>query len=232
MLLSQLSEGLIASMPRDNFVGALGKRGFQVTNSSFHEDLVRVLGPLTPEQAQLLSQMCNIAGWYAATFYTPKVHGKGDRWKVPDIFTDDEFVIDLEPKYDAPHIDLPPYLYHASPRSVREKILERGLSTRSGSKRAYHPERVYMALSEDDVMAIVGYFSQDAKIAAFRASEEGRIDPAAAYRKGGYDIWVLPREYAQKYEWFKDPNFQDSGVYTTTSINPYYLRLYREIPPK
>lgn len=210
----------------------LGKRGFEVTNSVMHEDLVRVIGPLTQQQAQMLVQLCNVAGWYTSNFSTPNIHGKGDKWMTADIFMDDSFYVDLEPKYDTPDFDLPDILYHASPRRVRDKILQRGLATRAGSKRAHHPERVYMALSQRDVMAIVGYFSQDDKLAMYYGAQESNPDPRLAYRNLGYDIWALPREYAQKYKWYKDPNFQDSGIYTTTSISPYYLTLVKTIDPR
>lgn len=209
MKLVDLSEGLIASLPAKVMADKLAYLGIEAENvrGSF---VIRGLTDKT--KLKKLNQLLSISGWYIA-LHTGTI-------------------ISIEAKYDVPmSYNIPRTLYHAAPSTVADKIKAMGLSPRSGSKRSYHPERVYMATSFEAAVLIAEYFANDQALAiGLGLKKEQQVAEE-------YVIFEMHTNALPGTNWYVDPNFIDGdgtplGVYTTTNVPRYALREVSRVPSK
>ncbi len=151
----KLTEGLIRSADRVEFVTRVTKAfpNLMLQWDKKATPFLIMLGwyneELSLEDEKRLARLFNTLGWYIAKS-TPFNH-KG-RTGVQVI---------MEPKYDIFQEKLPAQLYHVS---AIDKVLKIGLSPKSKSRMAYHPARVYVAVSKVAAMNLASQFhSQDGK---------------------------------------------------------------------
>ncbi len=145
---------------------------------------------LTKAQAKDLKQILTVSGWYVSS---PKDSKNLD----PDWWFNSEYYLDgnegflLEPKYDSVSEEqLPEKLFHASPVEFRDKIEIYGLRPKSGSKIAFHPERIYFTTSEYDCKRYI-------EMICIKYNKN----------KEDFDIWSVDRKAVSARNVHIDPNF-------------------------
>ena len=152
----------------------------------------------------------NNLGWFPSYFSSPYGGGK---WAEKEItrLTDKgiPFAVGFEAKFDIELYKdkIPKKLYHITPTKNIEKIKKIGLTPRSGSKIASHPERIYFADSVSNTKQLLG---------AMKQSDPKNIN----YSLIDIDSTDLPITT----RFFKDPNFI-GGVYTLSNIAPIFLNI-------
>jgi len=172
------------------------------------------------------NKIMNNLGWYMAGFreqYAPRQISKGfNKNKIykyfssPDLNTTDlidnyiDFIMIFESKYDK-EIEVPKYLYHAAPFTVRKKIEQYGLIPKAKTKKSYHPDRIYFALKEDDAIMIASLFMQ--------------IDSKYC------DIYKITTDKVKTIRLFKDPNYPHRGVYTMNNIPSSAIEISSSVKP-
>ena len=120
----------------------------------------------------------------------------------------------FEAKYDH-KIDrekIPDVLYHITPKKYWEKISKIGLVPKSRSKRLYHPDRVYLAKTIEDVEKLGPKFYQDT----------GEKDWSIL----SIDTGLIPGSYFQIYQ---DPNYRPNGFYTLNNIPGIAIKKVQDI---
>jgi len=115
----------------------------------------------------------------------------------------------FEAKYDVEEYKIPDTLYHVTTDTAYEKILRLGLSPKSRSKKAFHPDRIY--------------FTKDLDVAK---ELSGRLK---SYYPGGADPVILkvntkyiPGNYFKLY---RDPQFRGKGYYSLNNVPPDAIEL-------
>jgi hypothetical protein len=119
--------------------------------------------------------------------------------------------LECEAKFDQKVNKVPEFLYHISPLKNWEKIQKIGLIPKSKSKKAYHPERIYLGKDEKNIIRLAPKFS----------------------KVTGLNEWVLlkintsyiPGDYLILYY---DPNFK-YGYYTLNNIPPQSIEKIKDI---
>lgn len=117
----------------------------------------------------------------------------------------------LEPKYDFKIENIPNILYHTSPLKFKNKISKIGLSPRTGSKLANHPDRIYLT----DSIVNANNFGLYLK----RENNTFYDDGFCIYSVNGKSIIDL----------YSDINFREGGYYTLQNIKPLYIKSEKEI---
>jgi|ERR1035437_731978 hypothetical protein len=123
----------------------------------------------------------------------------------------DELIVILEAKFDIEVYKIPEKLYHICPQDNLEKILKIGLTPRSGSKISNHPERIYFAFTESNVLQIGEKFKEH---------EFNKIN--------GYTLLEIDTSKVNQLRIFEDPNFKKSGVYALVNVPPDAITVLRE----
>ena len=132
-------------------------------------------------------------------------------------FTDDYLLsihVCFESKFDKIVDKIPEKIYHVTLKKNINKILTKGISPRSFQKLAYHPHRIYFAVSLEKDEKIVRLFSQLSKL-----------------QKTDYEI--LEIDYSKldsKIIFREDPNYKEEetqqldGIYTSSNIHPNAIK--------
>jgi hypothetical protein len=115
----------------------------------------------------------------------------------------------FEAKYDIFIEKIPDNLYHLTPTRNVDKILKNGLIPKSRSKKSYHPERIYLTKSSEDLTILFKGFYEKTKIKEWTILK--------------INTHIL--EYLQIY---KDPNFKEKGYYTLNTLPPFCLSIYKQ----
>jgi hypothetical protein len=107
--------------------------------------------------------------------------------------------IECEARFNTKIEDLENTLYHLTNRKYLDNILKKGLRSRTESKKAYHPERIYMGKTKEDCMNLL-------------------------YQLDKNVIWSLIKVDITKLQItiFQDPDYDD-GVYCDGTIEPSRL---------
>jgi len=113
----------------------------------------------------------------------------------------------FEAKYDIFIEKIPEFLYHLVPTRNISKILKFGLVPKSRSKKAFHPERIYLVKNPKDLNLLFKAFYEETKINEWSILK--------------IDTHIL--EYLKIY---KDPNFKEKGYYTLNTIHPIAINIY------
>lgn len=156
----KLYEGLIKSVSKEGVIQFIEHyidkyqgniRGEKRDNTN--DVYVFVSDPSTFNAKRFLAAINNF-GWFVSSYRD--VNNKYKKFNELQFLTDDILKIVLEAKYDLEILEgeFPKYLYHATDRSHLDKILKIGLTPKSKSKIAYHPERIYFVETEEDAKDI------------------------------------------------------------------------------
>jgi hypothetical protein len=133
--------------------------------------------------------------------------------------------INLEAKYDI-ELDMkfaPEFLYHITNSKYIEKIRTIGLVPKTHSKLANHPERIYLAISEEVVRNIL---IKQLKYAANKNKQD--IDIRTGKEVEWFLITISVKDLPQVQRFFRDPNY-DNGIYTLTNIRPQSIEKIEKI---
>lgn len=216
---NMLYEGLIKSHPLEHCISILSKNKYSVKQNSdancfflthtFDNDYYSALIELT----NLLS-LTNNLGWYPTNMtYGPDFNDtiKWDKKQeaIKRLFINKYKTIKFlfEPKYDTQALSFEARLYHITPTIYVEKILKNGLVPKSRSKKAYHPERVYLSRTLVDAQRLIPIFKANTEI-------------------DNWTILMVDTILLNNLHLYKDQNFKDRGYWTLNTISPASLKVY------
>ena len=205
-----LKEGLIKTVNIGKTLSILEKKyssKFIFTKSknsffikTFNTDLKSLLSGIIRDADNL--------GWFPSFMETEDYTGKWGK----EYFREGEIKLRFEAKFDEEVVEnVPSILYHITPTANADKILKIGLVPKSRSKASYHPDRVFLSKSLENI------------------EELGRM----FYQKTGIRNWtilkinteLIPGDYLKLYT---DPNYK-SGYYALNNINPQAIEKIRDI---
>lgn len=222
---NELYEGLIFSYSLDKTMASIYAFLSQYGNVKFNPDNMRNLivvecdhsiVKVLPSVMQSLERTINTCGWFIAmvnviTFTDPHPYTFKT---IKDVFNHRDIInrtekigFLLEAKYGVEVSEKEKQqitaLYHATPSKNVPRILHHGLTPRSQSKIAKHPERIYLAIDRDDAED----FAEMSK----------EVKP-----EGEFTILKIDRGAISKIRLFNDPAFV-GALYTLSSIAPQYI---------
>lgn len=109
------------------------------------------------------------------------------------------------------------YLYHATEVKNLDSILKNGLIPKSQSKKAYHPDRIYLSKTPEDLFRYLVDVHENSKSRAKKVKDIIKR----------FAILQIDTTKIKFYlEIFKDVNFVNKGWYTLNTIPPYSLKIY------
>ena len=155
----------------------------------------------------------NNLGWFPSYIESRKYSGKYKTDQAKYLIDSNEKVnIVFEAKFDILIDKYPSILYHIAPKKYTDKILKIGLAPKSKEKASSHPDRVYVANSEQSAINLAYPF----------------------YQKTGNKEWTLfsvdtemiPGDYFKLYS---DPNYKEKGLYTLNNIPPQAINRIKDI---
>ena len=112
----------------------------------------------------------------------------------------------IESKFNKSVEKIPNKLYHVAPYVFRNKILLKGLSPKTLSKKAYHPGRIYLGFDILITKNLAYQFGHKGEYILFEIDTD----------KVGVNNLKL-KDYIQLYD---DPDFPKNGCYTNENIPP------------
>jgi hypothetical protein len=179
-------------------------------------------------------QITNNLGWFPSfiSSYSDDQHFKKDKWDSKfaafDNFISERFLnilFSFEAKYDIVVDKYPRVLYHVCPANSINKILKNGLSPKSRSKKAFHPERVYLFFHIQDAYEFAYKLSVFENI-----NDIGILKVDTATIEYYLRLFRRPNEAKKpKLKLYKDPNYSNKALYTLNHITPYCLSLQEVI---
>lgn len=161
-----------------------------------------------------VSKRADTLGWFPSTYadLDTNTFVKYHPVKILDVYDRSKrgVTIHFEAKYDV-EATVPERLYHATPLKYKDKISKIGLVPRSHSKLTTHPERIYFADNQRNLVdVLIPHMVERAR----------------------HDTWAIfearLRDATPKIRLFHDPLYPH-GYYTLQNIAPSYLRLLGEV---
>ena len=211
-----LREGLTKSTEVAKTVGIL-KRFFPSIKFNYKkgENTFTTIFANPPFNLEEFLQILNNLGWFISGFSTEGtvsiLNQKYEKDKVEKAIQDgNTLTLRCEATYDIKVETIPEVLYHLTPLEAWKKIQTQGLVPKSRSKKAYHPDRVYLGTTEQSVERLGRPFYN-----------EGRK----------ITDWVILRvrtAMLSHLELYQDPNYKD-GYYTLNTITPYLISKVKEV---
>lgn len=116
----------------------------------------------------------------------------------------------IESKFNRNITNILNKLYHVAPYKFREKILSKGLSPKTLSKKAYHPGRIYLGFNLLITKNLAYQFEHKGEYVLFEIDTD----------KIGVNNLKL-KDYIQIYD---DPEFPKNGCYTNENIPPSCIK--------
>lgn len=227
-----INEGLIYSHPVDSTVGLIKKHfpqwsfNYIKQSTSFTIFVDKLKYPDLYPVDKLLNELNNF-GWFVVNIeYKGKINYKGkfDESKLEVAYNSpfvDNFTLFCEAKYDLLISNYPDKLYHITNIDLWDKIQKNGLTPKSGEKLSNHPERIYLANSVENAEKLAIPFHNMNRI---KKSTQKYI-PSNKYL-------ILEIDTTKLDDWFRlyqDPNYIGRGYYTLNTINPWSIRIIKEI---
>jgi len=219
-----IQEGLIKTTPIGEAVYILKKQfpnwifQYDKGDKDFTIEILKIKEGIQPEYFEKLIPLLNNLGWFISYI---EIYGDGieikDKYNekiVKNAFQNKKvhsIYLECEAKFDQKVNKIPSFLYHVAPLRSWDKIQKIGLIPKSRSKKAYHPERVYLGKDEKNTSNLAPKF----------------------YQSEGIKDWVLlkintnmvPGDYLRLYY---DPNFK-YGYYTLNNIPPQAIEKVKDI---
>jgi len=231
-----IKEGLIVTHPIPIAVKVLDKLGYdaEVIDDPFERDYISLDGdPIitslmltrvdisNKEKFINLLRTINSLGYYVSTIINPNSPTRITPAKVKqilDLSNEYEIIknvlvnILIEAKFDIELIksNLPDKLYHVTTSDRYVKISKIGLTPKSGSKLALHPERVYMAGSIETAFELVQMFG-------------AMVDDDVHY----IILEIDTKSFSPRVRIFVDPN-AENVVWTYSNIPPSNIKLIKQ----
>jgi hypothetical protein len=219
-----LQEGLIKTTPIGEAVYILKKQfpnwifQYEKGNKDFTIEILKIKDGIQSEYFEKLLPLLNNLGYFISYM---EIYGDGieikDKYNekiVKNAFQNPKIhsiYLECEAKFDQKVNKIPPFLYHVAPLKNWEKIQKIGLVPRSRSKKAFHPERVYLGKDEKNTSTLASIFSP--------------IEGIKDWVLLKIDTDKIPGEYLKLYI---DPNFK-YGYYTLNNIPPQAIEKIKEI---
>jgi hypothetical protein len=223
-----LKEGLTKTTEIGQAVNILKKQfpdwifQYDKGDKDFTIEILRIKNGINLDSFEKLLPLLNNLGYFISYM---EIYGddRGRRFEIKDKY-DEKIVknsfqnqdiysiyLECEAKFDQTVNKIPEFLYHVAPLKNWEKIEKIGLVPKSRSKKAFHPDRVYLGKDEKNTLSLAPKF----------------------YQITGIKEWVLlkidtksiPGDYFKLYY---DPNFK-YGFYTLNNIPPYAIEKIKNI---
>lgn len=128
-----------------------------------------------------------------------------------------KFNLQIEPKYDSP-INPESFTYHVTPDFNWIKVRTLGLTPKTQSKIAYHPERIYLLNKAD--MGDIDQFA----ISLWEHSKNKKIIK-------NMELLKIDMSKLKNHKFYEDPNMSDDAdaIYTYENIPPYAISHIKSI---
>lgn len=219
-----LKEGLIKSAPIGETVFILKKQftdwifQYEKGDKDFTIEILKLKNGIQLKYFEKLLPLLNNLGYFISY-----VEIYGDNISIKDKYNEKttknafqnskihSIYLECESKFDQMVNKIPKFLYHITPLKNWEKIQKIGLAPKSRSKKAYHPERVYLGKNEKNTSTLAFDFYQ---IVGIKAWVLLKINTS-----------MIPGNYLRLY---KDPNYE-YGYYTLNNIPPQAIKKVKEI---
>jgi len=219
-----IKEGLIKTTPLGEAIYILKKQfanwifQYEKGNKDFTIEILKIREGIQLEYFEKLLPLLNNLGYFISYM---EIYGEDisikDKYNekiVKNAFQNSKIhsiYLECEAKFDQKVNKTPEFLYHVVPLKHWEKIQKIGLIPKTRSKKAYHPERVYLGKDEKNTSNLASKF----------------------YQSEGTKEWVLlkidtnmvPGDYLRLYY---DPNFK-YGYYTLNNIPPQAIEKVKDI---
>jgi hypothetical protein len=204
-----LSEGLIKSVKLEIAFNLLSKNFKDYIISNIENSKISIeISEYDEKQFSLLLSYLNSLGYFITRESVHLQNGRTllskefDASLITNNLNDiSSIVLYIEPKYDIKIERVPKVLYHATPNRNSDKILQTGLTPKSRSKLAFHPERVYLTDTVENAKDI------SKKLSAITGEK-------------GWSILKIETQHIPPYfKLYKDPNYTN-GYYSVNNIPP------------
>lgn len=202
-----INEGLIKSYPIESVMSTFSRAGFKVSKK---ENKATIRWSNSIDRKWLNSRLQSL-GWYPVSMsIKTKLNDFSGPFN-PDTFAkwmtvpNAELSLVLEPKYDLEVSDYPKLLFHITEFKYWSKISLKGLRPSTKNKLTPHPERIYLAKSEQDARRLLDKMAKNSSEREFSLLQ--------------IDTDSIP----QYFKLYKDPN--SSGLFTLNTIPPYSIEL-------
>jgi hypothetical protein len=224
-----LKEGLIKSTPIEETIYILKKQfsnwifQYEKGDKDFTIEILKIKDGIQLKYFEKLLPLLNNLGYFISYMEiygdweennSAEIKDKYNEKTVKNAFQNPKvhsIYLECEAKFDQKVNKIPDFLYHVAPLRNWEKIQKIGLVPRSKSKKAYHPERVYLGKDEKNTSNLASKFYQ------FEGIKEWVLLKI--------DTNMVPGDYLQLYY---DPNFK-YGYYTLNNIPPQAIEKIKEI---
>lgn len=191
-----LYEGLIFSVKDKEFIALVMSNKPQCKlDKNAPPGIVGVIFQNKEDLLHVLNRICTVAGWYPAFWFANGKTANCEEGWLKDIKTV-PILVSFEPKYDL-EIKIPDTLFHVTVPKLVPRILKQGLTPRTQSKLASHPERIYFAFS-----------LQAAQNLGFHL-----------YKGRPFTVLQIDPSSVNRLRLFRDRQFAYDGCYTLTSIS-------------
>lgn len=203
-----INEGLIYSQPIDITIKILKNRFSELDIKKYDDGDISIEG--MNDKLSKYIPLINNLGYFISNAFNgdDNIEISKLETNIKDIECSNIFI---EAKYDY-EVDIPNILYHASPIKFKDKILNIGLTPKSGSKLSNHPDRIYLSTSMQSCVKFGEYLSN---------SDDNE------YYENGYCIYVIKGEGIDRL--YSDINMREVGFYTLNNINKKFIDLFKEV---
>jgi hypothetical protein len=161
----------------------------------------------------ILSIIKNILGYYPSYIWIENDFGL-NFFKFKTFYLNNRYKyikIRFESKYEDGlyynTLDVPKICYHLSPTKNRNKILKLGLYPKSGQRKTYHPDRIYLFYNHNDFNCLLDML---------KLTDIDNFE---------YDLYEISLD--DKFIIHSDPNY-DKGFYTYDNISPEKIKLIKQ----
>ncbi len=234
---NSIYEGVIQSYPRQDLISrlkvVLNMRIYPDSSEYGTKDILIQFYPSDANKMPALLQLIQQHGWFIS--YIETNTGVVFRGNELDGFLKSNYdiaAVGIEARYGT-EIETPKILYHTTPLSVWNlKIKHQGLSPKTKSISAFHPDRVYVATNSSAAIALAKELAK-AKLQLTKTRHtSSKFNPLLYYKS-----WVLLKIDTSKIpqvrnlSYFKvheDPSAEDfGGLYTVNYIPPGAIKLVK-----
>jgi hypothetical protein len=208
-----VGEGLIKTHNPEKIIDILGRFSNDTIDVKLHNEpgintkgiiLIYLKPNFRIDQITTLTVFMNNMGYFVSGYFN-----KNNLFtKTYQELGDDLYGIRFEPKFDIEYIPESRYLYHVTDGKHLDKILKIGLTPRTKSKSLYHPERIYLAKSINDVLNLKTIFS-------------------FSNLESNYDLKILKIDLQDLFILLREDSQFSGGVYTTDNIPPNKIEVIK-----
>lgn len=224
-----------------DFIYQINKNGFEseedfIINYKSNLMIIELKNKYTYDEIISILSEIFATGYYVSQYYisTDKIKNYQilseeeflKYWKQPKYKKSNKYQKDInnfklycEPKWDN-SIKIDSELFHLTKSKNTNDILKYGLMPKSGKKKNYHPERIYLSYNMNDILVLLNHFRNLDKI---------------KNNKDSYDVLKIDTNNLKSFNFnnkeynivfYKDSN--SNGVYTYDRINPDNITLYKQ----